>query len=126
MPVYTLPQFNLLCDVYTAIVPPPVGPITFANVPCQLYVSSKYPGGATPPNFLRMPYNPAMVMMGPQPWVALGGHYVNVPVGSNMWYEVQQAYVVHRGFSNQYIQCTMLQLDPGALPAYQYWSAAPL
>lgn len=122
MPVYTLPTFNLLCDFYQPGTPPPVGPVTWANVPCQLYVSSKYPGGATPPKLLRIPY-PAFQVWGP--FGGAPGYYVNVPAGSALWYEVQDAYVVHRGFSNQYVQCTMLQIDGPSLPAIVYFSIAP-
>lgn len=122
MPVYTLPTFNLLCDLYQPLLPPPVGPVTYAGVSCQLYVSSKYPGGSTPPKFLRMPM-PAYQLWGPLGGVP--GWYVNLPAGSGIWYEVQEAYVVHRGFANQYLQCTMLQIDAVALPAVVPFSIAP-
>ncbi len=127
MPVYTLPNFNLTCDLYQAITPPPVGPITYAAVPCQMYINTRMAAyGNGNGMVLRIPYNPAVVLIGPQPWAALSGMIVNCPIGSASWYEILFADVAHRGFPNQYVLAQLIQLDPAVLPAIRYYSSAPI
>lgn len=127
MPTYTLPNFNLTCDIYGAVTPPPAGPILWPAVPCQMYINSRMAAyGNGNGNILRIAYNPAIVLIGPQPWAALSGMIINCPIGSASYYEILFADVVHRGFPNQYVEAQLIQLDPAFLPGIRYYSSAPI
>lgn len=110
-----VPMFPLTMDIYwnTFGLLPPVGPPNVAAVPCQHVVgelmSWQNPAAAnynlsyvkcpkaTDIHFLRGP-------MGPD--------YIELPVGSGLWYQVTYVINMSRGFTNEH-RCVMVFPVPG-------------
>lgn len=116
---YTLPNFNLLCNIWHNPAVPPAAP-TLANVPCQLYLPLKANSDVVLSGFLiyrvipqcRLPkgtdvrYSPS----GANP------NILEVPAGSGRNYVVTQVEDAHKGFPNEYRVAFLKEAAPVPAP----------
>jgi hypothetical protein len=111
---FTLPQFNLLCNVWSAGTGPPAIP-RVANLPCQLYTNSRVAlvfesdvfGSTEIGTFLRCPWGSDVEE----------GDYIELPTlpaPMNWWY-ADDPLPVHAGFVNQYYVAHLVNTD-GLVP----------
>jgi len=102
MPVYSLPQFNLVGDAWTDPFTPDADSPDVVNVPVQLYVFSR---GAfdlqygellawSPPVYVRI--DPDFGALPLNLWIW------EVPQGSERYYRVRFKSLIHEGFPNEY------------------------
>jgi len=118
---YTLPQFNLLCNLWTCDgnIKPSAGDPDFTDVPVQKYVASRASWPTTPPwsAGFYLAYHPPVQLRfqrtGPfaGTWRAWKVTCVEVPAGSGQYYRTFWGDVQHEGFNNEYVllvgvQCT--------------------
>jgi hypothetical protein len=120
---YFLPNFNLIADFYAPGTPPPVGPVTFANIPCQHYVLPKVYQQQLVASVLRIPLNSVGAMVS---YPGVGpGWIAECPVGSGRFYLCQQMARVHEGFLNEYWQIVAPQINAALLPAIVNQTSIP-
>jgi len=113
---YTVPQMNLLCDVWNAGHVPDVDDPDSENVPCQLYLYSRgtFPVQPCelelycPPIFLRLPIAENAV------WV--NGQVFEVPSESGNYYRARFKETMHRGFPNEYKVAFIVQCNGLGVP----------
>jgi hypothetical protein len=112
--VYTLPNFNLLADIYDPAFPPPIGPSLFNNVPAQLYVNPRDVVSGFSYVCMRVPVGSVTLdfgaIAGPVSW------YVECPVGSGKYFAVQWLGKAHEGFPNEYWLIYLFEIDAAQLP----------
>lgn len=113
---YHVPDFNLVCDIYSG--PPATRSLRLPDVPCnlalgrrvqQLYQSADSGsfGGAGP--FLLVP---ALTDVRDQYQGLLHFELVEVPQGSGRWYQINLVDDVAKGFENEYRICALAKLAP--------------
>jgi len=109
---YTLPNFNLLCDVYDPGHSPGNGdPPDYAGVPCQVYIPTRANPGAT--LTLRLPRDfPALSLItGTTPPLGTGSGIV-IAGFPNVFFACSSACrVVHAGFPNEYWSTSLVSTD---------------
>jgi hypothetical protein len=114
--VYVLPNFNLLADVWFPGHTPATDPADVTDVPCQLYIHSRFDIGQTagdvtswtPPIIFRMPTA--------APVIARGTILKETSVGTGC-YKVRWIQLIHVGFPNQYLVVLVEQCnDDGSTP----------
>lgn len=121
MPIYTLPDFNLVMDVWVSPNTPfGGGPADFAAVPCQLYVNNKpfdSIDAATfkdffPHSFIRIKREERNIM-GP----LVKSIWQWTDVDSLVWqWTVAWWSQIHPGFPNEYIELCVNQCDTAGNP----------
>jgi len=119
---YTLPNFNLLCDMWDPGHAPGLGdPPDHVAVPCQLYVLSR--GSGAPQLQLRVPSTiiGLNIFVGTTPPVG-SATGVEIDLFPGYYFAVTgNAVVMHAGFPNEYWACQLIHTDntiSGALPAW--------
>lgn len=99
---YTLPNFNILCDVWILPAKPADGPPTHVDIPCQLYRNSRLADNNSPRAQLRLSTlsSPLVPTSGSG---AAGNPIVECPSGSGNFYRAERGEFMHRGFPNEYV-----------------------
>lgn len=106
MPIYTLPEFNLLAKLWLNGRTQAFDPPDYEDVPCQKYIPSRNGGhaginwnfSANPPVILRFPRD-VPFDTGLQFWSV---NFIEVPSGSSQFYSPYFWEVMHEGFVNEY------------------------
>jgi len=123
---YTVPDFNLLMDVWNSGNTPAAGDPDSENVPVQFYLYSRGSFDVqpcelelyTPPIWLRMPVADKAV------WIA--GQVFEVPAESGRYYRARFKEIMHQGFTNQYLVVVVVQCnDEGFLLVRDIENALP-
>lgn len=112
MPNYTLPDFNLLCDVWFVGHFPDTDPADLFAIPCQLYLYSRdigdVIGAPVPHEQLRVPSKQAATGWFPPMISQILG--IAFPTNGDTWYyKVMGWDYVHAGFANEYIGVILYQ-----------------
>ena len=109
---YTLPNFNLLCDIYDPGHSPGNGdPPDFMAIPCQVYIPTRANPGAV--LTLRLPSDiPALQLItGTTPPLGTGSGIV-IDGFSNVFFAASSACrVVHAGFPNEDWSTSLISTD---------------
>jgi len=113
--MFTLPNFNLLCNIWHGTVVmgdlPATPLVTAPDIslkPCQLYAASWQGTSTTPLSTSRLDLGFTMMLRVPagtdlrDQSNASENDVVEVPAGSGRWYYVMQADDLHKGFPNEY------------------------
>jgi hypothetical protein len=101
------PSFNLTANVWLGGVNPSSAPPDLVGIPCQVYRYSRLTT-ASPQAIIRIPVafgwtdGPAVAFASTNP-------IMECPAGAGVFYRINAAVWMHRGFSNQYIA---LRADP--------------
>lgn len=121
MPTYTLPQFNLLADIWLTDTAPDAFPAAFTNFPCQKYINRGVPTNwsvgvwANGVYFVELrfpldePFDPTLM----HDW-QLG--YVLVPNSGSTFYRVHDWNIRHEGFDNAYACVSAHKCDETGFP----------
>jgi len=110
--IYTLPNFNLLCDVYDPGHSPGNGdPPDFVGVPCQIYIPTRANPGAT--LTLRMPrdFPGLQIITGTTPPLGSASGFVIAGYPNVFFTAASGARVVHPGFTNEYWATSLISTD---------------
>jgi len=116
MPIYTLPNFNMLCDYYTVATPPPAGPPARTNLAFQYYNPPRQQGQNTGSRTFRFPIaaNPYGTLWNPGDFLVVtsnwGPNYVGV------CFQIAEAMIQHSGFPNEYWAIDAYPIDVTQLP----------
>jgi len=113
---FTVPVFNILCDVWNAGKTPAADAPDTENVPCQFYVNSRGTFDVqpceievyTPPLWVRLPIDQIGV------WEA--GQIFEVASESGRYYRARFKERMHYGFSNQYLIVVVVQCNAAGEP----------
>jgi len=113
---YTLPQFNLTCDVWNAGKNPANDDAVEESVPCQFYLYSRGVWPVQPcelelyqcPIYLRFPIDVAAI-------VALGQVF-ECPTGTGRYFRARFKEVMHYGFPNSYLVAIVVQCNENGSP----------
>lgn len=113
---FTVPVFNILCDVWNAGKTPAADPPDTENVPCQFYVNSRGTFDVqpcelevyTPPLWVRLPIDQIGI------WEA--GQIFEVASESGRYYRARFKERMHYGFSNQYLIIVVVQCNSLGIP----------
>lgn len=116
MPTYTVPDFNLLADLWFGTATPGADAPDVEDQECQLYIPSRglldiEPGTQlfwVPPIYLRMPIANLIN------WTSLT--VVEVVPGSQRYYRARWKEIMHEGFPNEYLMCIVEQCDEDGVP----------
>jgi len=120
VPVYTVPNFNVFCDMWAPPTTPAANPPSFAAVQCQVYVFSRTPqlmfhpgsGRWLPVIIVRIPFAFA-VTLGPDWIVAVAGSFAQ----GTSYVKSQYLQLMHAGFPNRYYAMYCLQCNAnGTIP----------
>lgn len=133
MPIYTPPNFNLLCNVWVCRVPADGDP-DHEDIPCQKYIYSRLDTPVSPPveaEWWQM-YLPPILVRTPRTGIFAGPPHTwdamvfEVPAGSGQLYRSYWREVFHEGFVNEYAGILVVQCDEDgkSIPPPSY--AAPL
>lgn len=109
---YTLPNFNLLCDIYNPGHSPGNGdPPDFVGVPCQVYIPTR--ANPTLTAVLRLPNNIAglTITTGTTPPVGSGTGFVITGYPNVFFTAGSASRVNHPGFPNEYWSTTLVSTD---------------
>lgn len=113
---YTVPNFNLTCDVWNAGNIPSSGPADFTGVACQFYIYSRHSTDVQPCE-LEL-YTPVVQIRMPVaaggPWVS--GQVFEVESGSGRYYRARWKDRVHYGFPNEYLVAIVVQCNEDGVP----------
>jgi len=112
---YTVPVFNLTCDIYALAAPPPVGPPIYLAVPCQNYVFSRWHPNHQIQHSFRFPVGAFAGISGEI--LGVTQYWIECPIGSAHFYMVVSVAVMHEGFPNSYWAAECYEIDPATLPA---------
>jgi hypothetical protein len=119
---FTTPVFNLLCDIYSAGSPPPVGPPILTAVPCQYYIDARsmnFIEGVA--RSVRIPSNFPGVIPSGTPFIGdlvkFTTGYGSIVVGISFW--ILERTTNHDGFPNEYISLLVAPTLDAFLPAFQ-------
>lgn len=117
---YTLPVFNLDSRITTDVTSPNEGPTWGANILCQKYTSTKWPGRGEAQAlysggyFVQLRFEPvafyaqfplSSIWQWALTFVELG------TAGSQQWYRIYSWEVAHQGFANEYPFCIACLCD---------------
>jgi len=113
---YTVPDFNLLMDVWNAGKIPAADLPDSENVPVQFYLYSRGSFDIqpcelelyTPPIWLRLPVAENAV------WIA--GQVFECPAESGRYYRARFKEIMHQGFPNQYLVTVVVQCNEFGIP----------
>jgi hypothetical protein len=113
---YTVPQFNLLCDIWNAGHVPSVDDPDAENVPCQFYLYSRGTFDVqpcelelyTPPIWIRMPIAEEALFV--------SGQVFECPAESGRYYRARFKERMHQGFANQYLIVVVVQCNDAGVP----------
>lgn len=103
--VYTLPDFNLVWDLWVNPNAPNLGPADFVDLPGQLYVFSRTTAAGNEVQ-LRFPTGLGITIDLPTAFPATFNYVIEVPQGSGYFYQPIFTFWQHRGFPNEY--CTAI------------------
>lgn len=113
---YTVPDFNVLCDVWSVGTVPDDDAPAFENVACQFYIYSRGSWDIQPCE-LEL-YHPPIGVRFPvaaaTPWE--DGQVFEVPPGSGRYYRARFKERVHLGFPNEYLVCYVVQCQGDGRP----------
>lgn len=101
------PSFNLTMNVWLGGVNPLTNPPDLLGIPCQLYRYSRLTT-ASPSAIIRIPVVAGWTD-GPAVAFATTNPIAECPAGAGVFYRVNAAVWMHRGFSNEYVA---LRVDP--------------
>jgi hypothetical protein len=107
---FTLPDFNLLANVWTAGRVPSSGAPDVANVPLQVYVFSRmtYDNAESTPS----PVIPTIILRLPtSTYLPVVGDVFDELSFSPDYYRVQWVQRMHIGFPNEYVAAVSVQCD---------------
>lgn len=97
MITFSLPDFNVLCDVYNSDSSGNISSLRLSGVRCQLFGIK-----GTPSPYLRVPKG-TDIRFGARVGVNYYyGDYINVPSGSRWFFQVWGGCQSHLGFPNEY------------------------
>jgi len=121
---FTLPVFNLFCDVWNAGKTPASDDPDAENVPCQFYVNSRGTFDVqpcelenyTPPLWVRMRVEDIGV------WIA--GQIFEVASETGRYYRARFKERMHYGFSNQYLIVVVVQCNSAGVPLIRHIEGA--
>lgn len=91
---YTLPNFNLLADVYRLASPPPAGPPQYSGVTVQLYANSRMTYWDWSYMSIRTPKAPSRTYLVGDIWES--------PAGTARYWKAVYTERIHEGFPNEY------------------------
>jgi len=108
---YTLPQFNVLCDIWDAGNVPVDDDPDYENVTVQFYVYSRVSFDVQPCE-LEL-YQPPIQIRMPVAVVAIWetGQVFEVPAESGRYYRARFKEKLHLGFPNEYLVAYVVQCD---------------
>jgi len=117
---YTVPEFNLTCDVWSDGHLPSEGDPDYTGVACQFYWYSRGPFPVDPcnlelycpPLWVRMPIAAGV------PWQH--GQVFECPSGSGLYYRARFKDVMHRGFINEYLVAIVVQCGDDGRPVLRF------
>lgn len=119
MPSYTLPNFNLLANLWTCdgTIKPSSGSPDVVNVPVQKYISSRQGVPLSLPADIEwfVPRTPMIQLRFPRSgsfsgtWTSWKVVCSEVPAGSGQYYRTLHQEVQHEGFPNEYALLTVTQ-----------------
>lgn len=100
---FSLPTFNLVCNIWIIGDQPGEGPASWQDIPCQLYLNSRTPVAQeygtywawSPSIFLRLPIAEKLA------WEQAG--IIEIPSGDPEYYIPRLKEKMHRGFANEYL-----------------------
>jgi len=117
MPIYTLPNFNMLCDYYTAATPPPAGPPARTNLSFQYYNPSRAQGQGGGVRQFRFPMsqNPYGTLFNTGDFLKVTSHWGPNYIG--VAFQIADAEIMHSGFPNEYWNILASPILDVALPA---------
>lgn len=113
---YTVPNFNLLADVWDSGHNPAANDPDEENVPCQFYLYSRGTFDVqpcelelyTPPIWLRFPKNQEAIVNASQVF--------EVPAESGRYYRARFKERMHQGFPNEYLIVVVVQCNDEGVP----------
>lgn len=113
---YTVPQFNLLCDIWNAGHVPSVDDPDAENVPCQFYLYSRGTFDVqpcelelyTPPIWIRLPVAETANFT--------SGQVFECPAESGRYYRARFKERMHQGFTNEYLVVVVVQCNSHGVP----------
>lgn len=95
MPVYNLPDFNLLGDVWIGLNTPGSGnPPNFVAIPCQIYKNSRGDTADAGNVTIRTPSSTTLTLLPNDIW--------EIPQGSGRYFFASNGLRIHEGFPNEY------------------------
>jgi hypothetical protein len=107
--MYTLPVFNVPCDVWSVTQDPLTDVPRIAALPCQLYVNPRAVNTFVPELVFDQIF--AVVVRFPKGSDVREYDYLRIPVGSIYYYEVLEVERMHLGFTNEYFIAYANQLE---------------
>jgi hypothetical protein len=113
---YTVPQFNLLCDIWNAGHVPSVDDPDAENVPCQFYLYSRGTFDVqpcelelyTPTIWIRLPIGETANFV--------SGQVFECPAESGRYYRARFKERMHQGFPNEYLIVVVVQCTEDGVP----------
>jgi len=108
---FTVPNFNVFCDIWYTPRAPADGPPDVANVPCQFYLTPKGQTFIDPPpfTFFPLPIYVRIPIANDADWRQM--RVAEIPPGSGFYYRASWKERVHLGFPNEYRVIIVAQCD---------------
>lgn len=125
--MYTLPQFNLLCDIWTG--PWVTKVLRVVDVPCNLAMGKRVTDNGAEFNWTNPIPGTAKVLLPKGTDVrdcstSTTSDLLEIPKGTGRWYVVANVDDIGKGFANEHRYCYLTKacfnIDPAAFPGL-FW-----
>lgn len=113
---FTLPSFNLVCDIWDEGHAPGTDAPDFVSVPCQNYVDTRRPAFVNVAMSIRIPAGAISGLSGT--YYSAAPAYVESPQGSGHFWSCVTMCKVHEGFPNEYWMIMCFEVDPTTLAPF--------
>lgn len=113
---FSLPTFNLVCNIWIPHDSPGDGPASHQLIPCQLYLNSRV--GADQEYGTSWAWSPSIILRLPiaelVAWEQAG--IIEIPSGNPDYYIPRLKERMHRGFPNEYLVMYVDQANAAGVP----------
>jgi len=111
--MYTLPDFNLLADIWYPPNYPYLGGADISGLPCQLYWNSRVPASMDRP--IPSGFLPTIILRYPTAWYGylLNGTIIGFATNTlpSKWFVINSQMTAHKGFPNEYLAAILEPCD---------------